>query len=121
MAKKETQTLGDRILRLRKNAGFTQSELAKKINLSHTQMARYELKGVQPPADILNKIAAVFGVSIDFLVRGEKDEYATETIRDTELVNQFKQLSSMPKDEKNIVVRFLSAYIRDYKAKQAYV
>jgi transcriptional regulator with XRE-family HTH domain len=120
MAKKVTETLGDRLQQLRKEAGYTQSELSKMIHISHTQMARYELKGVQPPADILNKIADVFGISIDFLVRGEKNKYATETINDAELVNQFKLLSDLPKEEKNLVVKFVGAYIRDYKAKQAY-
>jgi transcriptional regulator with XRE-family HTH domain len=118
--KKATQTLGERIHQLRKDAGFTQSELAKKIDVSHTQMARYELKGVQPPADVLNNLANAFAVSIDFIVRGEKDKYATEAINDTELVNQFKQLTDLPKEEKNVVVKFVGAYIRDYKAKLAY-
>lgn len=120
MTKKTNKTLGDRVQQLRKEANYTQSELSKKIGISHTQMARYELKGVQPPADVLNKLADVFGVSIDFLVRGEKDKYATETINDTELVNQFRQLSDLPKEEKNVVIKFVGAYIRDYKAKLAY-
>jgi transcriptional regulator with XRE-family HTH domain len=120
MAKKITETLGDRLQQLRKEAGYTQSELAKMIDISHTQIARYELKGVQPPADILNKMADVFGISIDFLVRGEKNKYATETINDAELVNQFKLLSDLPKEEKSLIVKFVGAYIRDYKAKQAY-
>jgi transcriptional regulator with XRE-family HTH domain len=120
MVKKATQTLGDRIQQLRKEAGYTQSELAKKIDVSHTQMARYELKGVQPPADVLNLLADVFAVSIDFLVRGEKDKYANDAINDVELVNQFKLLSDLPKEEKNVVVKFVGAYIRDYKAKIAY-
>lgn len=120
MTKKVTPTLGDRVHQLRKEAGYTQSELSKKIGISHTQMARYEVKGVQPPADVLNKLADVLGVSIDFLVRGEKDKYATDTIKDTELVNQFRQLSDLPKEEKNVVVKFIGAYIRDYKAKLTY-
>lgn len=120
MTKKNIQTLGDRVQQLRKEAGYTQSELSKKIAVSHTQMARYELKGVQPPADVLNKLADVFGVSIDFLVRGEKDKYANDAIKDTELVNQFKQLSDLPKEEKNVVLKFVGAYIRDYKAKLTY-
>ena len=48
--------LGERIQELRKGMSLTQSELAKQINISHTQMARYEIKGIQPPADVLKKI-----------------------------------------------------------------
>lgn len=48
--------LGSRIQELRKQIGHTQSQLAKKIGISHTQMARYEIKSVQPPADVLKKL-----------------------------------------------------------------
>ena len=38
--------LGERIQTLRKEAGLTQVELAKKIKISATQMTRYEIRGV---------------------------------------------------------------------------
>ena len=31
-------------------------------------MERYEIKGVQPPADVLEKLADIFDTSIDYLV-----------------------------------------------------
>jgi len=119
MAKKVGQTLGDRLQHLRKMADFTQSEFARKIGISHTQVTRYE-KGTLPPADVLDRMATVLEVSIDFIVRGEKDNYVNSTLNDTELVNQYKELASLPKEEKNIVLKFIGAYIRDFKAKQAY-
>ena len=38
------EELGKRITDLRKKEGLTQSELARKIDISHTQITRYELK-----------------------------------------------------------------------------
>jgi transcriptional regulator with XRE-family HTH domain len=119
MAKKVEQTLGDRLQVLRKTAGFTQSEFARKIDISHTQVTRYE-KGTLPPADVLDRMAAVYGVSIDYIVRGDKDNYVNTTLNDVELVNQYKEIATLPKDEKNVVLKFIGAYIRDFKTKQAY-
>ena len=50
------------------NAGITQADLAKQIAISHTQMARYEIKNIYPPADVLKNLADVFETTIDFSV-----------------------------------------------------
>ncbi|MCF6350785.1 MAG: helix-turn-helix transcriptional regulator [Flavobacteriaceae bacterium] len=34
-----------------------QSDLAKKVGISYAQIGRYEIKGAQPPAEVLKKIA----------------------------------------------------------------
>ena len=52
--------LGKRIQELRKQHKLSQVELAEKIQVSKSQMIRYENKGVQPPADTLNKLAEIF-------------------------------------------------------------
>ena len=104
-------TLGSRIQKLRKENKLTQQELAKKINLSHPQLVRYENKDVQPPADVLKKIANIFGVSIDYLVNGENDQKAKETLQDDALLNQFKKISGLSKDKKNIVMDLIDAYL----------
>jgi transcriptional regulator with XRE-family HTH domain len=92
MADKKTvsplKTMGESIQQLRKNAGFTQADLAKKIGISHAQIARYEIKDNYPAADVLKVSADVFGTTIDFLVMG-----------DTE--NQFKTISVPRKKKKS--------------------
>jgi len=48
------------ITELRKNKGWNQTELAKKSGVPYTQMSRYEVKGVQPPANTLKKAGRCF-------------------------------------------------------------
>jgi transcriptional regulator with XRE-family HTH domain len=112
--------LGTRIQSVRKDNSLTQQELAKRINISHPQLVRYETKGVQPPADVLKRLADVFDVSIDYLVNGDKSDKVEQTLKDAELIKQFKQLDLLPEDEKKSILKVISALIRDYKAKQAY-
>ena len=124
MATKKTasplETMGERIQQLRKNLGITQADLAKKIAISHTQMARYEIKNIYPPADVLKNLADVFGTTIDFLVMGDTESKAQASLKDTELINQFKKISALPDDEKNLVLKMITAYIRDFNTQQAY-
>jgi len=113
--------LGKRIHEQRKQIGLTQAQLASKIEISHTQLTRYESKNIQPPADVLQRLANVFDVSIDYLVNGNKSDKVEQTLKDAELIKQFKQLDKMPEDEKKSILKVLNALIRDFNARQAYV
>lgn len=113
--------LGNRIQEERKKLGLTQAQLAEKIGVSHTQMARYEIKGVQPPADVLKSLADLFSTSIDYLVRGDKTEQAEESLKDSEILTQFKKLDQLPEEEKKSILKVLNALIRDFNARQAYL
>jgi transcriptional regulator with XRE-family HTH domain len=88
--------------------------------VSLTQLQRYENKGVQPPADVLNKLAEALGVSIDYLVNGTNDEKAMQTLKDAELIKQFREVELLPEDEKATLFKVVSAYIRDFKTRKAY-
>ena len=124
MAAKKTvsplETMGERIQQLRKNIGLTQADLAKKIAISHTQMARYEIKNIYPPADVLKNLADVFGTTIDFLVMGDNESKAQASLKDAELINQFKKIAALPDDEKTLVLKMITAYVRDFNTQQAY-
>jgi len=104
-------TLGNRITELRKAKGWSQGELAKKIGVSYTQMSRYEIKGVQPPANIINKLADTLGTTIDFLISGDKDEKAKASLKDAELLQQFKAVELFTDDDKIVVKKLIDAFI----------
>lgn len=114
-------TLGNRIQEKRKDAGLTQQELAKKIEISHPQLVRYETKNVQPPADVLKRMGDVFGVSIDFLVNGDTNEKAKQSLKDATLIKQFQKIEELPEDEKVTIIKVISAFVRDCNTRQAYL
>jgi len=113
--------LGKRIQEQRKLIGLTQAQLAAKIEVSHTQLTRYESKNVQPPADVLQRLSEIFDISIDYLVNGNQSDKVEQTLKDAELIKNFKQLDQLPEEEKKSILRVLNALIRDFNARQAYV
>ena len=113
--------LGKRIQELRKQQKLSQVELAERINVSKSQMIRYENKGVQPPADTLNKLAEIFNTSVDFLINGNADEKAKATLQNTELLQRFKEVENLPERERYVILEVLGAYPRDFKTKQSYL
>ena len=103
--------LGERIQALRKKASMTQEQLAKKIKISNTQLVRYEIRDVQPPADVLKRLADVFNTSVDFLVNGDKDQKAIASLKDSELLNYFKAIEQLPNDKQAVIKDLLDAYV----------
>jgi transcriptional regulator with XRE-family HTH domain len=104
-------TLANRIQELRKQKGWSQTELAKKIGVSYTQMSRYEVKGVQPPANTLKKLADVLDTTVDYLVSGDKDEKVKASLKDAELLQQFKAVEQFTDDDKTVIKKLIDAFI----------
>jgi len=71
MPKKTNSNLrgfGARMAILRKAAGYTQEELAKKIKVSRRMIAYYEVETQHPPTSILSKLSAALHVTSDELL-----------------------------------------------------
>jgi transcriptional regulator with XRE-family HTH domain len=110
-------SIGKQIQELRKQNSLNQSQLADKIGVSLTQLQRYENKGVQPPADVLKKLADTFNTSIDFLVYGDTEEKAQQSIKDNELLAQFKAVEELDNKDKSTIKDIIDAFIKRSKLK----
>ena len=64
--------LGSRIKSIRKKRGITQKELAARINKSISAVSSYECNAQLPPLDVIEDIAGILNVSIDYLVGTDK-------------------------------------------------
>lgn len=105
-------SIGKQIQFLRKEKGLSQGQLAEVIGVSLTQLQRYENKGVQPPADILKKLADTFNTSIDFLVYGDAEQKAKQAIKDNDLLAQFKAVEEMDNRDQSTIKDIIDAYIK---------
>ena len=68
---------GKLIAALRKEKGWTQTELAEKLNVSDKAVSKWE-NGGMPSIEFLPKLSELFGVSIDYLVTGKETNFSTE-------------------------------------------
>lgn len=59
---------GRKLRNLRLEAGLTQSELAKRLNVTKAVISYYELHEGSPSPEVLIKISSIFHVSTDFLL-----------------------------------------------------
>ena len=63
---------GATIMTLRKKSGITQTTLAKALNVSDKAVSKWETGLGYPEITLLPKIAAVFGVTVDYLMTGQR-------------------------------------------------
>lgn len=93
-------TLGNRLKRLRGKR--TQQDIAKILEISRSRYSHYENDFVQPDHELLNKMANLFEVSIDYLVTGKDNKNMPEwTEQDEKLLQDFNSLNE--EDQKYIL------------------
>ena len=61
---------GEWIALLRSKLGWSQAELARRLNISPSAVGMYEQGRREPPVDILVSLSRVLGVSMDYLLTG---------------------------------------------------
>lgn len=72
-------TFGEKLNKARKEAGLTQEQLAERINVSRSAVAKWETDKGMPDIDNLKLISAFVDVSIDYLLDGDKRISFNET------------------------------------------
>jgi len=103
------KALGQRVKQLRKEKGWTQKELANKIETSYAQLNKYESGLNTPPLNRLILLAEVLHTSIDYLIGGRKDEEIP--IYNNRLIKRFQSIEGFEPEERDLVIKVLDALI----------
>lgn len=68
----DAKSIGNTIARLRKKSGMTQLALANRLDVSDKAVSKWESGQGYPDISVFPRLASLFGVSIDYLMLGEK-------------------------------------------------
>ena len=66
--------LADKIINLRKKAGWSQEDLAEKLGVSRQSVSKWEGAQSVPDMDKVLRLSRIFGVSTDYLLKDEIEE-----------------------------------------------
>jgi len=97
--------IGDRIRSLRESAGYSQSELARKLSVTRSSVNAWESGLSAPTAAYLIELARLFHVSSDYLLELDTSEHIT--------------LSGLTSDEVHILYSLLD-YFDGHKFDQSF-
>lgn len=82
--------LADKILSLRKNNGWSQEELAEKMNVSRQSISKWESAAAIPDINRILEMARIFGVTTDYLL---KDDLEMTVYSDTDETENYIRVS----------------------------
>ncbi|RKM57968.1 XRE family transcriptional regulator [Butyrivibrio sp. X503] len=92
--------LADKIINERKKLGWSQEELADKLDVSRQSVSKWESMQATPDLNRVLKMAEIFGVTTDYLLKDEIEEIPTNVIvQDT--VSTKEELRSVSMEEAN--------------------
>ena len=66
--------LAEKIIKLRKQQGWSQEELAMKLGISRQSVSKWESTASIPDLDKIIKLSELFGVSTDYLLKDSEDD-----------------------------------------------
>lgn len=76
--------LADKIIKLRKKNGWSQEELADKMNVSRQAVSKWEAAQTTPDLEKILQLGNLFGVTTDYLLKDEmEDEEFADGVEDT--------------------------------------
>lgn len=90
---------------------MTQAELGKRAGVHNVNLSRYERGLSEPSADTLKRLAEALDVSVGYLVEGSADEIPSVRFEDPELRDQMHAIERLPEEDKQVVKRFLDAFL----------
>lgn len=64
----------DKLITLRKKAGWSQEELAEKLNVTRQSVSKWEGAQSVPDIDKILQLSCLFGVTTDYLLKDEQAE-----------------------------------------------
>lgn len=109
--------IGYRISELRKQAGMSQFQLAKVLNIATSTLGMYETGKREPSLKVMNRIANYFNVTTDYLLgRPEKkdDDTKTADIKDDDVIFTYEG-RQIPKEDLELIRRIMRGTRNDIK------
>lgn len=85
---------GETLTYLRKNKGLSQEQLAEELDLTRQTISKWELNQSKPDFDYLLQLSDFFGVSIDYLIKGEQTGELSSPNKTNFNSNEHSQINS---------------------------
>lgn len=107
--------LATNLKRLRKKKGWSQSQLAEQIGSHLSHINRIETGKYNPSLDVVQKLAKVFDVTIDYLVSDTEEDFQEVRIEDKSLLERVKLIDSLDAEDRTALIRVIDSMLTKKK------
>lgn len=89
--------IGNKLAQQRKKHGYTQKQLAKKLNLSQQIISNIERGASAPDINFLKGTADIYKITIDELI-GREEVYETKTSTEKQILDVVREMNDYEKE-----------------------
>jgi transcriptional regulator with XRE-family HTH domain len=87
--------VGNKLKQLHQERGWSQAQLANKLDIHQKQISGYERNLHVPQTDVIIKMARLINISLDYLVLDERDNLPVVKIGDRDLLQRLKEIDRL--------------------------
>ena len=108
-------TFAEKIIKLRKERGWSQSDLARKIGVHTGHISRIEHDKANPSIEVLRKMTRAFGINADYLLDENVGEPSPVEIKDKSLAEKLKLIEELGEDDKKTIINVIESILTKKK------
>jgi len=106
-----------KLKQLRQSKGWSQGQVAMKIGVDMQRISKYERGVLFPTTELALKLADLFEVSLDYMLRNEEN-MASNRIKNPHLLKQLEAIDNLPEEKQKNVEALLDAFIKQQKLEE---
>ena len=111
------QNLPEKLKKLRLNKGWSQGQLGQKLGVNVQAISKYENGHACPPTNMVIKIASIYDVSLDYLLRNKSD-LAVSKISNNDLLECIEEIENLSSEDQQVLTTLIEAFIKKTKFEQ---
>lgn len=105
----------EKLVRLRKERGWSQTDLGQHAGVHITHLSRLENGKSQPSVEMLWKIAKIFNVSMDYFMDEQADEATAVSIADRPLAERLKLIDQLEEPDRQTIINVIYSMLTKKK------
>lgn len=109
--------ISNTIIKLRKSKGWSQKDLALKLNVTQKVVSDYETNKRKPPINRLPLIAKIFGITIDELLGAEPisiKESVARIHKNSRLAQIYSLLDKLTPEEERAILKHIKGLLSQH-------
>lgn len=112
-----TAPISSHLRDLRERAGITGRELARQLDIHHTNIVYWEKTGRVAKVELLPQLAAILGVSVEEVLGQPRPKCSP--VAPGKLGQVFEAASKLPRRQQQKIIEFVEPFIRERSREEA--
>ena len=108
------ETIAQRLVRLRKERGLTQAQMAKRLGVSQPVVSDYERGGLRLHGELILRVAEILDVSANELLGLDTNAAPKKRGPQSQLEKQMAAIASLPRKEQQQLLAVVEAFISQH-------